>query len=265
MDRKMLSVIVPAYEEGHHIYRNLLRIHEELCTFCPDHEIIVVDDGSKDSTLSESRRAASEISKIKVVSSGVNMGKGNAIRLGFTHATKGLVTFIDGDLDIPPVQLKLLLDVFHKTYADVVIQSKHHPGSQVSGFPLKRQILSRSYSSLIKILYGLPVSDTQVGIKLFRREVLERVMPKMLVKRYAFDVEQLVLAHKYNFRIVECPVHIDFKPEGDNMKLKDIVKIAIDTAAIFYRLNILNYYDQGESVGRPVLEDRKVYHVEDFN
>jgi len=68
-------------------------------------------------------------------------------------------------------------------------------------------------------------------------------MPKLLVKRYAADVEQIVLAHKHGYKIEECPVQIDFDPAGDRMKLKDILNIVVDTASIYYRLNILRYYD----------------------
>jgi glycosyltransferase involved in cell wall biosynthesis len=259
----MLSVIVPAYEEGHHIFRNLLKINDELCKYGIDYEIVLVDDGSTDSTSSEAQKAANISNKIKVITSDKNVGKGNAIRLGFKHSSKDLITFIDGDLDIPPTQIKPLLDAMSESGADVVIQSKRHPESVVNGFPLNRRILSRSYSYLIKFLYRLPVSDTQVGIKLYRREVLDKILPKVLVKRYAFDVEQLLLAHKYKFKIVECPVTIDFDPLGDNMKLKDIFHIAWDTAAIYYRLNILKYYNMGDSVSRRVHDGDYLIYAED--
>jgi len=239
----MVSIIIPTYNEAHHIYQNLHIIHDELNNFCPEYEIILVDDGSQDTTKDEAKRAASEISNIKVVGYTKNGGKGNALRYGFTKCSKKYIIFFDGDLDIPPQQIEQLLNVACETNADVVIQSKRHPESVVNGFPLKRRFLSKSYTLLVKTLFGLPVSDTQVGIKLYRRDVLEKIMPKLLVKRYASDVEQLVLSHKYGFNIVECPVHIDFKPSGDKMRLKDIFHIAWDTAAIYYRLNILKYYD----------------------
>lgn len=239
----MISVIVPVYNEAHHIYQNLLTTHDELNRFCTDHEIILVDDGSSDATKDEAKRAASEVNNIKVVGYNKNGGKGNALRYGFKHSSKDLITFLDGDLDIPVQQIEPLLNAFNETGADVVIKSKRHPASVVNGFPLKRRFLSKSYTILVRSLFDLPVSDSQVGIKLYRRDVLEKIIPKLLVKRYASDVEQLVLSHKYGFNIAECPVHIDFNASGDRISVKDIFNIAWDTAAIYYRLNILKYYD----------------------
>ena len=147
--------------------------------------------------------------------------------------------------------------------ADVVIQSKRHPDSIVNGFPLKRKLLSRTYSLIIKALFRLPVGDTQVGAKMYHRDVLVKIMPKLLVKRYASDVEQLVLANKYGFSIMESPVHIDFNPSGDRMRMKDIFHIAWDTSAVFYRLNILKYYDRDEDeyYQHDELADVKVDHL----
>ncbi|MHC1576476.1 MAG: glycosyltransferase [Methanosarcinaceae archaeon] len=258
-----VSIIIPAYEEGHHIYRNLLVIDDEVGRFCDDYEIIVVDDGSSDTTAAEAKRAAAESSNIKVISCRTNGGKGQAIRLGFRCVSKELVTFLDADLDIPPKQVECLLKAMAEDPADVVIQSKRHPDSIVNGFPLKRKLLSRTYSLIIKALFRLPVGDTQVGAKMYHRDVLVKIMPKLLVKRYASDVEQLVLANKYGFSIMESPVHIDFNPSGDRMRMKDIFHIAWDTSAVFYRLNILKYYDRDEDeyYQHDELADVKVDHL----
>ncbi len=239
----MLSVIVPAYNEANHIYKNLLSIRDELETFCNDFEIIFVDDGSSDSTASEARKAAEQINNIEVVTYIKNGGKGHAIKEGFKKSSKELITFLDGDLDIPPKQIKQLLNKINETGADVVVQSKRHRDSIVNGFPLRRQYLSKSYNLMVKQLFHLPVSDTQVGIKLFRRKVLETIMPKLLVKRYAADVEQILLAHKYGYKIVECPVQINFNQAGDCIGMKDIYNIGWDTVAVYYRANVLKYYD----------------------
>ena len=253
----MLSIIIPTYNEGHHIFDNLLAIHHELNKFCDEFEIIIVNDGSSDSTMSEAVKASNQIETIKVVSYIKNNGKGHALKVGFNNSTKNLVTFLDGDLDIPPRQIEPLLNTYYETDADVVIQSKRHPDSVVNGFPPRRQFLSRSYNFMTKLLFNLPVSDTQVGIKLYRREVLDAIMPKLLVNRFATDLEQLVLAHEYGFKIAECPVHIDFNPDEDRIGLKDIFHIGWDTTAVYYRLNILKYYDKVETVKPDVAE--KVY------
>jgi len=94
------------------------------------------------------------------------------------------------------------------------------------------------------MIFNLPVNDTQVGLKLFKREVIDTVIPKMLVKRYAYDVELLVIAKRMGFKMVEAPIELNFKRKIGRVRLTDIRKIANDTAAIFYRMYILKYYDQ---------------------
>jgi glycosyltransferase involved in cell wall biosynthesis len=261
----MLSVIIPAYNEGNHIYDNLLRINSELNHFCKDYEIIFVDDGSNDSTASEAKQAAEVIDNIEIITYTKNGGKGHAIKEGFKKSSKDLITFLDADLDIPPQQIKPLLEKINETNADVVIQSKRHKDSVVNGFPIKRQYLSKSYNLIVKQMFHLPVSDTQVGIKLFKRKVLEMIMPKLLVKRYASDVEQLLLAYKYGFKIAECPVRINYNQAGDCMAMKDVFNIGWDTAAIYYRAHVLKYYDNAGTMPHIIDNKSRSIVLENFS
>jgi hypothetical protein len=104
--------------------------------------------------------------------------------------------------------------------------------------------MSEVYYLLTRLFFRLPVRDTQTGIKLFRREVLDEVFPRLLVKQYAFDLELLVNARRRNYKIVEAPVRLDFQGKFGRIGLRDIWNMLVDTAAIFYRLHILKYYDQ---------------------
>ena len=103
--------------------------------------------------------------------------------------------------------------------------------------------MSRIYQTLNNMLFNLKIQDTQVGIKLFKKKVLERIMPKIAIKRFAFDLELLVLANKYNFKIIDAPVIIRYK-FGSTINLFAVFWMLLDTAAIFYRLKILRYYDK---------------------
>ena len=85
---------------------------------------------------------------------------------------------------------------------DVVVTSKHHPDSHLN-YPLMRKIMSWCYYQFIRVMFGLPVRDTQTGLKVFRREVLERVLPRLLVKKFAYDVELLATAVKLGYRVRE--------------------------------------------------------------
>ena len=145
-------------------------------------------------------------------------------------------------MELHPEQLPLFLEILLARGADVVIGSKRHPLSNVQ-YPRIRRIYSVGYFALVWLLFGLPLRDTQTGLKLFKARVLRRVFPKVLVKRFAADIEMLVVAHSLGYRIREAPVTLSFQRRFNRIRLRDIKDIAQDTLAIFYRLNILRYYD----------------------
>jgi glycosyltransferase involved in cell wall biosynthesis len=157
-----------------------------------------------------------------------------------------LVMFMDADLDVHPRQLAILHRALVDDGADVVIGSKLHRASQIA-YPLRRRILSLGYYVLVRTLFRLPVHDTQTGLKLYRREVLERIVPRLLVKRFAHDLEALVNAHRLGFRIVEVPVVVTQERPFPRIGLADALLIVKDTAAIFYRTYLLRYYDRAGS------------------
>ena len=97
----------------------------------------------------------------------------------------------------------------------------------------------------MRILFRLNVRDTQVGLKVFRREVAEQVLPLLLVKRFAFDLELLAVSRALGFsRIEELPIRLDYRFTGSGVRSLAVVRALVDTAAIFYRLRILRYYQR---------------------
>ncbi len=240
-----VSVIMPAYNEGSMIFASIQETAKVLKAAKCDFEIIIADDGSLDETYQEVKRAQAEISNIVLARVGRNVGKGHAIKHGFDFAHGDIVVFLDADLDLHPQQITSLFDALVENNADVVIGSKRHPQSQLD-YPWYRKVMSNVYYYLVRLLFGLPVRDTQTGIKMFRREVLEQVLPKLLVKKYAFDLELLVNAHHLKFKIVEAPISLNFQGKYGHINARVIYKTFMDTLAVFYRLRILRYYDKNE-------------------
>jgi glycosyltransferase involved in cell wall biosynthesis len=175
----------------------------------------------------------------------VNRGKGRALKYGFRFAKGELIAFLDADLDLHPRQIQRFLRIMERDGVGVVIGSKRHPDSKVN-YPWHRRLISNIYYYLVKMMFGLKVRDTQTGIKLFRREILERIFPKILVKRYALDLEILVNVHHLGYEIAEAPIILDFRRRFGRIRIIDLWHTGIDTLAIFYRLNILKHYDEEE-------------------
>jgi len=235
-----LSIIVPTYRGGPRIYGNLVKLDHALSIIGEPYEIIVVSDGDVDNTREEAGRL--DAPHVRVYHYARNMGKGFALRYGVARSHGEIVTFIDGDGDIDPAQIASYLRIMHETSADIVIASKRHPASQVIYPPLRR-LYSAAYQTLLRMLFNLEVRDTQVGLKLFRREVLAVVLPRIVVKRYAFDLELLVVANHLGFkRVVDAPVRIGQR-FSSTINRRAIMSILWETAAIFYRKNVLHYYD----------------------
>lgn len=238
---------MPAFNEGKHIYANVLETKQLFDESGVTYEIIVIDDGSKDNTLQEAERAASTAPHlIKLTRSVTNVGKGFAIREGFKLVTGDMVVFLDSDLDLHPSQIKLLFEIMKKEDADVVIGSKRHPESKLD-YPLKRKIVSSVYFFLVKLLFGLPIRDTQTGLKLFKRKVLDEVIPVLLVKRFAFDLELLANIHHFGYKIAESPVIVNYRGKFGHIGMRGIWQTWWETMAVFYRMHILKYYDKKKS------------------
>jgi glycosyltransferase involved in cell wall biosynthesis len=247
-----ISVVIPAFDEAERIARTLRETDAAMAAFGATYEILLVDDGSADSTIDQAREAAAGLDHVRLVRLDRNAGKGWALVRGAQLARGELVMFMDADLDVHPRQLAILHDALVEDRADVVIGSKLHRGSQIA-YPLRRRILSLGYYALVRALFRLPVHDTQTGLKLYRRDVLELVVPRLLVKRFAHDLEALVNAHRLGFRIVEVPVVVTQERPFPRIGVADAVRIAWDTAAIFYRTYVLRYYDRvGGTLGRVV-------------
>jgi len=238
----VFSVIMPAYNEGRHLAANVERTCEVMESLGQSYEVIVVDDGSQDNTTGILSDLSQEREQVKSMVLSCNQGKGHALRAGFGKARGSMIFFLDADLDLDPKQFKVLYQIMQSQPVEIVIGSKRHPQS-VLNYPWRRRIVSAVYFFLVKILFGLPIRDTQTGIKLFQREVLEKTFPKIVVKKYAFDLELLVLAHYYGYKIAEAPVVVNYKGKFGHIGLYDIFKTWWDTMAIWYRLYLRRYYE----------------------
>lgn len=242
--QKKLSVILPAYNKDKEVFEVVSSFVETLKHTTFDWEIIVVDDASRDQTLREavrSKKFNGNSQRIKVYSYNLNQGKGFALYYGFKQSVGDIVLFADSDLDLPSENTPVILESFIKSHADIAIGSKRHPLSLVH-YPLTRKIMSKTYQLIVMALFHLDVSDTQVGIKAFRREVLEECFPRIVVKNFAFDLELLVVAKSQGFRkIVEAPIILRYNFTS-TIRLQTIFQILNDTLAIFYRKNVLKFY-----------------------
>lgn len=235
-----VSIILPAYNEGVHIYENLLKICKVLKT--DDFEIIVVDDGSSDNTFSESKRAAKNGYPIKAVQLKSNSGKGSSLFRGFEEATGELIVFFDADLEISPLYIVKLLAAMKKTKADVVAGVKD---PVMNHFPLQRRFMSALYRAVISFLFGLNITDTQTGIKIFKREVLESAVPRLRVSRFAFDIELLVAASRFGYKITEYPVEVAYVRKGKfgRMKFGSLFGTFLDTFAVYFRASFWRWLE----------------------
>lgn len=244
---KLISVIIPTFKQENTIVDDLTRIKDVLDKLRYPAELICVVDGKIDGTFDNAKKFAKKYENVKVIGYETNKGKGYAVRFGMAESKGDIIGFMDSGMDINPNGLSLLLEHFEWYKADIIVGSKRHPASKVI-YPWQRRILSIGYQLLVWSLFGLRVKDTQAGMKFFKREVLEKILPRLLIKHFAFDIEILVVANYLGYRrIYEAPIDIKLSFGGTstitNQKfLRTVLAMLIDTLAVFYRLHILHYY-----------------------
>lgn len=248
------SIIVPAYNEAQSIEKTISEIRNTFLKIGNSFEIIVVNDGSTDITGMVIDRLTQAHQEVEALHVRQNHGKGYAVQEGVAVSSGDYVVFMDADLDIHPAQIAGVLEMFKQDNCDVAIGSKRHPESEVD-YPSHRVVISNIYYWIVKTLFGLNVRDTQAGLKIYKRKVLNDILPRLIVKKFAFDLEMLVAAHKFGYRILEFPIKVIFSRKYGRITLRDCWYSGIDTLAIFYRNRILDFYSQPLFYSKP---DKKV-------
>jgi glycosyltransferase involved in cell wall biosynthesis len=247
---KFISIVIPSYNQEKTIVGNLKRLHTALLETNYEYEIIVVVDGKVDATVEKIRAAA--LPKTTLVYYKKNRGKSYAIRLGMGRARGEHIMFIDAGNEIDPEGMQMLFLHLQWYDADIIVGSKRHMASLVN-YTWQRKMLSWGYYIFVKLLFGLKIRDTQAGIKVFRKEVLEAILPRLIEKRFAGDLEMLVVAKKMGFkRIFEAPIKLDynFADISSATTINSIFHIILDTLAIYYRSTISGYYDTADTKTR---------------
>jgi glycosyltransferase involved in cell wall biosynthesis len=239
-----VSIILCAYNEESVIENALEKVDHVMVKTGWNYEIILVDDGSSDNTRQKAiqYRDKNGNGRLKVIGYEKNRGKGNAIRVGFTYAKGKFVVTMDGDLDINPILIPRYIEALKKS--DIAIASKWHRQSHVA-ITLRRKILSFGFNILSRLFTGIKMRDTQSGLKAFRRKVLERMSPRLIVNQYAFDLELMAACNHTGFNIVELPVDANIR---GTIGFVEILRMSFDVLKIAHRLRVLKYYQRDQLV-----------------
>jgi glycosyltransferase involved in cell wall biosynthesis len=236
-----LSLVTPVHNGAAFIEESLRTMLGALERLDRPFELIVVSDGSTDGT-AEKAKAVGD-ARVRILHYRENQGKGVAVTCGLAHARGRLVGWLDSDRDIDPRVIVEAARRFERSPdLDAVIGSKRHPDSRVH-YPAIRRIYSLGFQLLVRLLFRVNVRDTQVGAKLFRREMLETVVPLLLIKRYAYDLELLAVGAEFGFdRIEEMPIRLDYRFSGSGISNAAVRRMFVDTLAIAYRIHLRHWY-----------------------
>ena len=235
-----ISVIVPAYHEKEKIVPGLKDLLITLESLQVGYEVIVIVDGDP-----ETFEALQTFShpNLKTLTYDKNRGKGYALTYGFGQSQGDIVVFWDAGTQISQESLKLAWRTFSFSRADVVVGSKRHPLSKVK-YPLKRRIYSFLCQLAAYLVFGLSVKDTQTGLKIYKREILDKIIPKIKTSGYAVDIEMLIAAKSLGYKkIIETPVDLTHYQFGGGVNYKAVYQVAIDILKTYLRL-LTGYYKE---------------------
>ncbi len=205
---RSISIIIPAYNEQARLPETLRRIEDYFRTANWDfHEILVVDDGSKDATADAALTFAASNPNVRVLRNPGNHGKGYSVRHGMLEARGDWRLFSDADLSAPIEELEKLRCAVATGNFEVAIGSRALDRSLIGVHqPGFRETMGRFFNLVMRLATGLDIADTQCGFKLFRADVAKEVFSRQQLERFGFDAEVLFIARKRGYRIAEIPV-----------------------------------------------------------
>jgi glycosyltransferase involved in cell wall biosynthesis len=235
-----LSIVIPAYNEASRLGRGLSRIreyYESRPGGIASIEILVVDDGSTDDTAKIAQKWARDLPQVRLVSNGINRGKGYSVKHGMQEARGRIAIFTDADLSSPIEESQKLLDAI-EAGNDIAIGSRALDRSLIFGHQSKfREVAGMIFNAWVRIFTGLPFEDTQCGFKAFVRERCIVIFDQQRIERFGFDPELLYLAKRHGLQTAEIPVRWAHDPGTKVHMLRDSLLMFSDL--IYIRWNLL--------------------------
>jgi glycosyltransferase involved in cell wall biosynthesis len=226
------SIVIPAYNESARIPAALESVVSCIRARGWAAEVIVVNDGSRDSTAAVVRAFAANAPEVRLIDNAVNRGKGATVRAGMLEAQGEVVLFTDSDLSAPIEEAENLFAAI-ELGADVAIGSRWlESGRQTHRQPLYRQFFGRCFNAVTRAVMGLPFADTQCGLKAFTRTAAQTVFRLQTIERWGFDPEILFIALKRGYLVVEVPVSWSHDERTRMSYLKDGMKMLEEIAVI---------------------------------
>lgn len=242
-ERMDLSVIVPMYREARRIGPTLDDLVPALRAGNLRSELILVNDGSDDATAQAVRPLLTDVNsgslaRVLLLDFAQNRGKGAAIRDGLAAARGHWRLTMDADNACRIDQLRPLLESAGRTGAALVAGSRRAAGARVSARPT-RVIVGKVFH-LVQRALGLDLLlDTQCGFKLYRADLVERMLPLLRENGYVFDVEHLLLARRLGFRVEEVGVEWTHRDGGQVNPLFDGLAMLADSVKLARRIRAL--------------------------
>jgi dolichyl-phosphate beta-glucosyltransferase len=231
------SIIVPAYNESRRIMRTLDSIEAFFmarnATQEYSYEIIIVDDGSTDATAQLVQERMTHNPHLQLLSLGENRGKGYAVKAGMDRASGKALLFMDADNAVDINHLDTASALLDRGYA-IAIGSIAVAGARIEeSAAWYRRTLGRCARGFIRLVFHLPVHDTQRGFKLFKASAARTIFSRVRVSRFAADIEILLIAKKSGFQVCEFPVHW-INPAGSKVTIGSYLRAFIDCLIIVY-------------------------------
>ena len=217
-----LSVIVPCYNEKDRFKNGLDHYLNYLNKQKYAWELILVNDGSSDSTLELMNKVSKKNKKVKIVSYSENKGKGYAIVRGVKNARGKCILFSDLDHSVPIKTVESFFDYF-KSGNVAVIGSRRVKGSKfIKRQPILREFLGRGFTFLVRIFVDWQIKDSTCGFKAFESKVAKKIFKKITIYDWAFDAEILFICKKNNIKYIQAPVAWEDKRGSKVSPIKDV-------------------------------------------
>lgn len=233
-EKKEVSLVIPAYNEGNVIEESVEETLNELDKISTNYEVIISDNGSTDSLPEIAEQLANTYPEVRWVQE-PQPGRGVAVEAGFDIASGDVLAFIDADLATDMQHLEELIESVRSENYDLATGSRWMPGHEAER-PVQRTVASKGFNFLARVLLGSSLRDHQCGFKAFSTNVVENVIPEIKANHWFWDTEILVLAANHSYNIKEFPVKWKPQDESEVELHKDIPQMFFKIIELMFRL-----------------------------